>query len=107
MEDEAKIDELKLSTDTGWADSDVSVNHFPTRIQSNTTHNYGKTFRGASEQSKFITPEIRSAMCKRNALKHKYYKTRAAVDWEAYRCLRNRVVATRRKLQTPVQFERG
>ncbi|KAL9985372.1 hypothetical protein ACROYT_G007767 [Oculina patagonica] len=53
--------------------------------------------RGASEQSKFITPEIRSAMRKRNALKRKYYKTRAAVDWEAYRCLRNRVVAMRRK----------
>ena len=37
-------------------------------------------------------------MGKRNAIKRKYYKTRAAVEWEAHRSLRNRVVAIRPSL---------
>ena len=46
---------------------------------------------------KFITPEIKKAMCKRNALKRKFNTTRSADDWEAYRSQRNYVVALRRK----------
>jgi len=56
-----------------------------------------RKYRNASGQSKFITLEIRKTMLKRNALKRKYYKTRSAVDWEAYRSHRNRVVSMRRK----------
>ena len=39
-------------------------------------------------------------MGKRNAIKRKYYKTRAAVEWEAHRNLRDRVVAIRPSLNT-------
>lgn len=39
-------------------------------------------------------------MGKRNAIKRKYYKTRAAVEWEAQRNLRDRVVAIRPSLNT-------
>ena len=53
--------------------------------------------RPASGQSKFITPELRRAIRKRNSLKRKFNKSRSADDWEAYRSLRNRVVAMRRK----------
>ena len=56
-----------------------------------------RKIRSAPGQSKFITPEIRKAMWKRNALKRKYYKTRSSVDWEAFRTQRNRVVSMRRK----------
>lgn len=56
-----------------------------------------RKIRSAPGQSKFITPEIRKAMWKRNALKRKYYKTRSSFDWEAYRTQRNRVVSMRRK----------
>ena len=48
-----------------------------------------KKIRSAPGQSKFITPEIRKVMWKRNALKRKYYKTRSSVDWESYRTQRN------------------
>ena len=44
-----------------------------------------------------MQPEIKKAMWKRNALKHKFNKTRSADDWEAYRSQRNRVVALRCK----------
>ena len=44
-------------------------------------------------------------MGKRNAIKRKYYKTRAAVEWEAHRNLRDRVVAIRPSLNTSVNSE--
>ena len=56
-----------------------------------------KRCRNAAGKSKFITPEIKKAMWKRNALKLKFNETRSADDWEAYRSQRNRVVALRRK----------
>ena len=39
-------------------------------------------------------------MGKRYAIKRKYYKTRAAVEWEAHRSLRNLVVAICQSLNT-------
>ena len=56
-----------------------------------------KRCRNAAGKSKFITPEIKKAMCKRNALKRKFNTTRSADDWEAYRSQRNYVVALQRK----------
>ena len=56
-----------------------------------------KRCRNAARKSKFVTPEIKKAMWKRNALKRKFNNTRSADDWEAYRSQRNRVVALRRK----------
>ena len=56
-----------------------------------------KRCRNAAGKSKFITPEIKKAMCKRNALKRKFNTTRSADDWEAYGSQRNCVVALRRK----------
>ena len=78
--------------DTCWAwekmYTDVLNDHAPIK---------SRKIRSAPGQSKFITPEIRKAMWKRNALKRKYYKTRSSVDWEAFRTQRNRVVSMRRK----------
>ena len=51
-----------------------------------------KKCNNATGKSKFITPEIRKAMWKRNMRKRKYYKTKSSADWEAYRTIRNRVV---------------
>ena len=51
----------------------------------------------AAGKSKFITPEIKKAMWKRNAPKSKFNKKRSADDWEVYRSQRNRVVALRRE----------
>ena len=56
-----------------------------------------KKCNNATGKSKFITPEIRKAMWKRNMRKRKYYKTKSSADWEAYRIIRNRVVTMRRK----------
>ncbi|PFX12443.1 hypothetical protein AWC38_SpisGene23600 [Stylophora pistillata] len=56
-----------------------------------------KRFRDIPGKSNFITPEKSKAMWKRNALKRKFYQTRSADDWEAYRCQRNRVIALRRR----------
>ena len=53
--------------------------------------------RPASGQSKFNTPELRKAIRKINSLIRKFNKSRSADDWEAYRTLRNRIVAMRRK----------
>ena len=52
-----------------------------------------KRCRNSAGKSKFITPEIKKAMWKRNALKRKLSKTRSVDDWEACRSQRNRVVA--------------
>ena len=43
-----------------------------------------KKRKAASGQSKFITPEIRKAIRKRNSLKRKFNKTRKTDDWEVY-----------------------
>ena len=56
-----------------------------------------KRCRNAAGKSKFITPEIKKAMWKRNALKRKFNKKRSADDWEAYSSQRKRVVALRHK----------
>ena len=58
--------------------------------------------RPASGQSIFITPALRRAIRKRNSVKCKFNKSRSAAEWEAYRSLRNRVVAMRRKSIVPV-----
>ena len=73
-----------------WQKTYASVldDHAPTKL---------RKYRNASGQSKFITPEIRKAMLKKNPLKRKYYKTRSAVDWKPYRSQTNRVVSMRRK----------
>ena len=54
--------------------------------------------RPASGQSKFITPELWSAIRKRNSLKRKFNKSRSADDWEAYRSLRNHVAMRRKSI---------
>lgn len=83
---------LMMSMTFAWAwekmYASVLDDHAPMKLRK-----YKKT----SGQSKFSTPEIRKTMLKRDALKRKYYKTRSAVDWEAYRSYRNRVVSMRRK----------
>ena len=68
--------------------TDVLGDHAPIRMRKR---------KAASGQSKFITPEIRKAIRKRNSLKRKFDKTRKTDDWEAYRVLRNRVVSMRQK----------
>jgi len=68
--------------------TDMLDDHAPIRMRKR---------KATSGQSKFITPEIRKAIRKRNSLKRKFDKTRKIDDWEAYRVLRNRVVSMRRK----------
>lgn len=67
---------------------DILDEHAPVRL---------KKCNNATGKSKFITPEIRKAMWKRNMRKRKYYKTKSSADWESYRIIRNRVVTMRSK----------
>lgn len=61
-------------------------------------HAQMKSFkRRSSVKSKFITPEIRREMAKRNSLKKKFNGSRNESDWESYRLARNKVVSIGRK----------
>lgn len=88
-------------THTGRAhEHDKTKYRWPLQAYTNVLNSHApiksKRCRNAADKSKFITPDIKKAMWKRNALKRKFNKTRSADDWEAYRSQRNRVVALRR-----------